>query len=88
MFKQIALVSLLVLAGCGLTPQGDFIRSTVATQGREAAAAALENTEWALCRAMPVGAILDRYGRSQEQADAWRTICRGSNDVQLMKPEE
>lgn len=70
----------LPLAGCGLTPQGDLLRSEVASQGREAAATALENTEWALCRAMPVGAIKDRYGRSAELSAAYNQLCNSFSE--------
>lgn len=82
------LLLLLTLTACGLTPQGNLLRSAIATQGREAAATALENAEWAICRAMPVGAVMDRYGRSQSMADAWRTLCRSENDARLIKPDD
>lgn len=68
------------LAGCGLTAQGNLVRSEVASQGREAAATALENTEWALCRAMPVGAIKDRYGRSAELSEAYNRLCNSFSE--------
>jgi hypothetical protein len=70
-----ALLALFLLAGCGLTPQGDFVRGAVATQGREAAAAGLENAEWYICRASPVGAVVDRYGVSEGRWGAWTDIC-------------
>lgn len=82
-------VSILPLAGCGLTAQGNMVRSEVAGQGREAAAAALENTEWALCRAMPVGAVKDRYGRSAELSAAYNSLCNSFNaDFLKDKPAE
>ncbi len=71
------------LAGCGLTPQGDALRAAVTEGGRTAAAAALENAEWWQCRASPVGAILDRYCKSQDTCEAWHTLCRGSAEVTL-----
>ena len=71
------------LAGCGLTPQGDALRAAVSEGGRTAAAAALENAEWWQCRASPVGAILDRYCKSQDTCEAWHTLCRGSAEVTL-----
>jgi hypothetical protein len=63
------------LAGCGLTPQGQAIRQTIAEEGRAAAAAGLENAEWYICRASPVGAVVDRYGASETQWQAWSTLC-------------
>jgi hypothetical protein len=70
-----ALLALFLLAGCGLTPQGDAIRQGIATQGREAAAAGLENAEWWQCRGSPVGAVVDRYGASEMLWGAWSNIC-------------
>lgn len=64
-----------LLTGCGLTPQGDAFRGAVAERGREAAAQGLENAEWYMCRASPVGAILDRYGQSNDRWDSYRGIC-------------
>ena len=87
MLKRIALLSLLLLAGCGLTSEGNLLRGAIQSQGREAAAQAVLDAEWTLCRAMPVGAVLDRYGRSQDTADAWRTLCRGSNEAKIIKAE-
>ncbi len=75
-----AITIIVLLGGCGLTTVGDNLRADTATKGREAAAAALENAEWLLCRAMPVGAIKDRYGRSSEQAEAYSTLCGNFND--------
>jgi hypothetical protein len=71
----VLLIGCLLLAGCGLTPQGEAIRRTVAEEGREAAAAGLENAEWYICRASPVGAVVDRYGSSEGQWGAWSAIC-------------
>jgi len=77
----------LPLAGCGLTPQGNLVRSEVASQGRQAAATALENAEWALCRALPVGAIKDRYGRSAELSEAYNRLCNSFSET-LLREEE
>ena len=70
-----AVSALAALNACGFTPQGGFLRSAVADRGREAAAAGLENAEWFLCRAAPVGAIKDRYGASLERMDAYNVMC-------------
>lgn len=71
----LAAVLTLTLAGCGLTPQSDAVRGAVAERGRAAAAAGLENAEWYICRASPVGAVVDRYGAAQAQWDAWSQLC-------------
>ena len=65
----------LFLAGCTLTPQGDAFRGAVAETGRAAAAQGLENAEWYICRASPVGAVVDRYGASPERWANWSGIC-------------
>jgi hypothetical protein len=70
-----AFMAALLICGGGLTPGGVSLRASTAIKGREAAAAALEKAQWLLCRAMPVGAIKDRYGRSAELAAAYSRLC-------------
>jgi hypothetical protein len=79
---------LILLGGCGFTPQGDAFRSGVAEEGRAAAAAALENAEWLLCRALPVGAIKDRYGRTEDMAAAYDRLCNGEEGIKLIGPRD
>lgn len=67
--KAIALIFVVTLAGCST------YRNIAATQGAEAADAALETAEWTLCNAAPVGAVKRRY-QTQELQDAYNTICR------------
>ena len=82
-FGAAALGAAFLLAGCGLTPQGDALRAAITEGGRAAAAAALENAEWWQCRASPVGAILDRYCKSKDTCEAWHTVCNGNAEVSL-----
>ncbi len=72
-----------LLAGCSLTPAGRALQDDIERYGREAAAAALEQAEWWQCRASPVGAILDRYCKSEDSCAAWKTLCRGSAEATL-----
>ena len=82
-----AVLALVALNACGFTSQGDFLRSTVADRGREAAAEGLINAEWFLCRAVPIGAIRDRYGPSPERMAAYNTICNlPETPVNLVPP--
>lgn len=67
--KALVVILLLVLAGCST------YRNIAATQGAEAADAALEAAEWTLCNAAPVGAVTRRY-QTQELQEAYNTICR------------
>lgn len=65
----------LFLAGCGMTPQGDALRSAVRETGKTVADAELENLEWALCNGVSVGAIKRRYGGKPQKASAWQALC-------------
>jgi hypothetical protein len=68
------------LAGCGLTAQGDLVRSAVDEKGGEVMDEGLANAEWFICNAASIGAVRRRYGRSPDLAAAYRTLCdRDSN---------
>lgn len=82
-----AFAALLPLGGCGFTSYGDAARDAVEDYGSRGADALLENSEFIVCRAAPVGAVIRRYGRSQETAEAWKTLCRGGEDSELLTPE-
>lgn len=66
-----ALVAAIFVSGC-TSNVGQAARAYVAEKGQDEAAAGLENAEWYLCRASPVGAVIDRYGAKWE---AWRALC-------------
>jgi len=68
-------VTLLGIAGCGQTTAGDAARSYVKEHGKKAAAYTLENTLWTLCRAVPVGAVRDRFMQGSKQWAAYVGIC-------------
>ena len=78
----------LLLAGCGLTPQGDAVRRAVQTKGAEVYDEGLANSEFFICRAASVGSVMRRYGRSRDLADAWRTLCEGADDASILAPPE
>lgn len=86
---RIALLALL-LAGC-TTSTGQALRQGVADKGRAEAAAALNDAEWFMCRAAPVGAVFDRYGQSDERWTSYRGICvqrwAGSTETTPASPE-
>lgn len=75
MIKFPFVVFALALGGCGLTPQGDFLRSAIADRGSDGARIGLENAVWFLCRAATRGSIQDYFGRTEELADAYNTLC-------------
>jgi hypothetical protein len=63
-----AAAAALLLSGCVTTAQ-------IADRGAEVSDAALEASEWTVCRASTVGAVLRRYGTSPERMEAWRLLC-------------
>lgn len=82
------LLLLLTLTACGLTSEGNLLRSAVATQGREAAATALDTAIWFKCRGASVGSITDRYGRTAAMAKNWQEECMGEDGTLLFGPED
>jgi hypothetical protein len=69
----------LLIGGCGFTPQGDAIKNLIKTYGEDASAEGLINAEWFLCRAAPIGAVKDRYGRAG-LAEHYTALCEGSGE--------
>lgn len=69
-----AVLLALLLTGC-TTDFGSAVRQGVADKGRAEAAAALNDAEWLMCRAAPVGAVFDRYGQSDDRWKGYREIC-------------
>ena len=74
---------ILLLGGCGFTPYGDFARGAVTEYGAQAMDEGLVNAEFFVCRAASVGSVVRRYGKSAETAEAWKTLCLSSADVDL-----
>jgi hypothetical protein len=77
-----------LLAGCGLTPQGDALRQGIATYGAQAADEGLVNAEWYLCSAAPVGSIKRRYAVSKQKADAYKELCGAGEDADVIGAPE
>ncbi len=73
-----AILAAFLLNACGLTPQGDAVREAIATKGRVVGGKMLENAEWVMCRAAPVGAVKDRYGKPG-LAEHYSALCEGSS---------
>lgn len=70
----------LFLGACGLTPQGDFARSAIATKGADVMDEGLQNAHWFICYGASVGTIKRHYGKSQEMADIYWGFCYEEND--------
>jgi hypothetical protein len=70
------------LSGCG--GFGDTSRQFVAVEGAEAYDEGLENAEWLICQAASVGSVQRRYGRSAGLADAWRMLCLGDAEADIL----
>ena len=65
----------LMLAGCGLTPEGDAVRAAVRDYGAKAADAELENLEWGMCNAASIGAVNRRYPAGSKKASGREALC-------------
>ena len=81
-----ALLALLFLAGCGFTPQGDAVRRAVAEGTARAGDTGLENAEWFLCEAAPVGAVKRRYGADGDMASAYTKLCDRGASAGIVAP--
>ncbi|KKK96965.1 hypothetical protein LCGC14_2657480 [marine sediment metagenome] len=75
-------LGLVLLAGCGFTPQGNALRSALTGGAAQAMDEGLINAEFFMCKAASVGSIQRRYGQSAELAGAWRTLCLPNRDGQ------
>ena len=64
----------LLLAGCGFTPQGDVLRAAVKSGGARVMDEGLNNAEWYICQAASIGSVRRRYGKPG-LSDAYRTLC-------------
>ena len=80
------LATILALGGCGFTTQGDAIRSGIETYGSQAMDEGLNSAEFFICRAASVGSVIRRYGKDKAQADAWKTLCLGDPDADILEP--
>lgn len=86
-FKALAAVlAMIALAGCGLTPAGDAMREAVQKRGADVADQVLKNNIWGLCQANTIGATDRYFGQSQELANLWRELCHRRGDVDLLSP--
>ena len=82
--KWIVILLAILLSGCGLTPQGQAIRQGVATYGAELMDEGLVKAEWFICNAASVGSIQRRYGKTRTLADAWKVLCLGDADADII----
>ena len=81
--KYLAFTALLLLAGCGLTLEGDAARLAVQQYGAQAYDEGLVNAEWFICNAATIGAVRRKYGKTEEMAATYRDLCQGAGDVVL-----
>lgn len=68
----LAALFIILLAGCTSL---NVARTQVRQTGKEVAAEALDTDLWVMCRATPVGAVIDRFGASPDQWAAYGTLC-------------
>ena len=64
----------------GLLLGAVLLSGCTAAKDRGAAIAdkGLEDAEWYICKASPVGAVKRRFGRTVEEAETYRAFCNGS----------
>ncbi len=86
--KGSAVILVLLLAGCGFTPEGIAARDLVKTVGAQVYDEGLANSEFFICKAASIGSVLRRYARSEETAAAWRTLCRDNAEAVIVKPAD
>jgi hypothetical protein len=72
--------AILLLGGCGLTPQSEAVRDLAASSGAQAYDEGLANAEWFVCQAASVGSVQRRYGAAPDLAAAWRSLCLGAGE--------
>ncbi|MCG8607892.1 hypothetical protein MJD09_23265 [bacterium] len=75
----------LLTCACGLTPQGDVIRSAVSGKGAAAMDEGLTNAEWFLCQAASVGSVKRRYGSSPERSKAYMDLCNATSTLTVLE---
>ena len=83
MKRIVPLVLALLLAGCGFTGQGDFVREQISERGAQAMDEGLVNAEWFLCNAASIGSIKRRYGVSDDRAETYSELC---GEVSVLRP--
>ena len=71
-------VLVLILSGCGFTPQGNALRAVIAQSGVRAMDEALTNAEWIICRGASIGAVQRRYAGRE---DVYRAFCVAEGSV-------
>ncbi len=83
MFKGIALVLVLFMAGCGFTSQGTAIKEIIFKGAAKAGDAGLENAERFICELAPIGAVKKRY--QDKRAQAYNTLCNTGTAEEIVK---
>ena len=48
----------------------------------------LANAEFFICRAASVGSVYRRYARDKQTAQAWKTLCLGDPEADILEPSE
>jgi hypothetical protein len=71
-----------LLTGCA-SPE---MRGALAARAAAATDRVVEDAEFALCRGVPVGAVIRRYGTSDDAWTAWTTMC-GYTGRTLPRPD-
>ena len=74
MFSIVCLTVLILcicIGGCAAVSQTELTVANTASQG------VAQNAEDVICKLLPVGTWMQRYGTDQAKASAWNTLCNG-----------
>jgi len=69
------LAAALLLAGCGITPVGDRIRSAAVQRGAAAYDQGLDDACWYVCQAASIGSVRRQFGGDDGAAMSYRQFC-------------
>ncbi len=73
----LSVLLLLLATGC-VTSTGNALKATAMSRGAAIADEGLAGAKWFVCKGATVGSVKREYGRTVEDAEAYRKFCDGS----------
>jgi len=80
----ITILASIFIAGCGITPQGNFVRDAVRLKGAQVNDAGLRNSLWFLCNGASIGSVQRMFGQSVATAELYKQMCKGQLDANVL----
>ncbi len=87
--KLSTIIILSVLVVLPLSLQGcvvDSAKKAVVGKLQEISAQGLNDAEWYVCKAAPIGTVIKRYGHSDERAREYKDFCSPNTEVNIVAP--